>query len=110
VYAEPVEYVYVAPVDQVVVVSRQVLVSNGYTVYRVTRSGSNRVLWARRGPDEMVRLYLTPSGQTVAVNGLVEVRERHSNRGWQRRGSPNRVLAGINGKLKRHGRDRDRDH
>ena len=36
VYAEPVEYVYVAPVDQVVVVSRQALVSNGYTVYRVT--------------------------------------------------------------------------
>ena len=31
VYAEPVEYVYVAPVDQVVLVSRDALVSNRYT-------------------------------------------------------------------------------
>ena len=103
VVAEPVEYVYVQPVDHVVVVSREVLVTNGYTVYRVTNSGPNRVLWARRGDDEMVRIFVSPNGQRVAVRGLVEVRDRKDrgrHRGWERRGAPNRVLAAINVKLK----------
>lgn len=103
VWSEPVEYVYVQPVDHVVVVSREVLVTNGYTVYRVTNSGPNRVLWARRGSDEMVRIFVSPNGQRVAVRGIVEVRDRKDrgrHRGWERRGSPNRVLAAINVKLK----------
>ena len=52
VYAEPVEYEYVVPVDRVVVVTRDVLVTRGWTVYRVQRSGPNRVIWARRGDNE----------------------------------------------------------
>ena len=51
VYAEPVEYEYVVPVDRVVVVTRDVLVTRGWTVYRVQRSGPNRIIWARRGDD-----------------------------------------------------------
>ena len=102
VYAEPVEYVYVAPVDQVILVSRDALVSNGYTVYQVTRAGPDRIVWARRGSDEMVRIYVTPSGRNVLVRGVTEVRhDKGKHRGWQRRGSPNSVLAVINGKMKR---------
>jgi hypothetical protein len=111
VWSEPVEYVYVEPIDHVVVVSREVLVTNGYTVYRVTRSGYNRIIWAHRGNDEMVRIFVSPSGSSVAVRGVIEVRERGDrgrHRGWERRGSPNRVLAAINGKLKSRGRDRGR--
>ena len=51
VYAEPVEYEYVVPVDRVVVVTRDVLITRGWTVYRVQRSGPNRIIWARRGDD-----------------------------------------------------------
>src|SRR6059036_4378308 len=56
VYAEPVEYEYVVPVDRVVVVTREVLVTRGWTVYRVQRSGPNRIIWARRGDDQVVRI------------------------------------------------------
>src|SRR5438876_10759667 len=52
VYAEPVQYVYVAPAERVVVVTREVLVRRGYVVYRVEQAGPNRVIWARRGDDE----------------------------------------------------------
>lgn len=113
--SEPVEYVYVEPIDHVVVVSREVLISNGYTVYRVTRSGGGRILWARRGDDEMIRIFVSPTGRQVAVRGVFEVRERGDrgrHRGWQRRGSPDRVLAAISVKLKRdkdHDRGRGRD-
>src|SRR5437773_360736 len=63
VYAEPAEYVYVVPVDRVVVVTREVLVNRGWVVYRVQRSGPNRIIWARRGDDEVVRIFATPHGQ-----------------------------------------------
>src|SRR6266566_2007324 len=76
VYAEPAEYVYVVPVDRVVVVTREVLVNRGWVVYREERSGPNRIIWARRGDDEVVRIFATPQGQQVAVRGLWEVRDR----------------------------------
>ncbi len=69
VYAEPPVAVYEVPVDRVVVVSREVLVSRGYVVYHVDRRGPNRVIWARRGDDEVVRLFVTPQGQRVAPAG-----------------------------------------
>src|SRR6266542_889228 len=83
VYAEPVEYEYVVPVDRVVVVTREVLVTRGWTVYRVQRSGPNRISWARRVDDQVVRICATPRGQRVAVRGLLEARERddHDHRG-----------------------------
>ena len=75
VYAEPPVAVYEVPVDRVIVVSREVLVSRGYVVYRVETRGPNRVIWARRGGDEVVRLFVTPQGRQVAVqrvrDGLV---------------------------------------
>src|SRR5882724_13221338 len=75
VYAEPVEYEYVVPVDRVVVLTRDVLVTRGWTVYRVQRSGPNRIIWARRGDNDVVRIFATPRGQRVAVRGLWEARE-----------------------------------
>src|SRR5881296_4015394 len=76
VYAEPANYVYVVPPERVVVVTREVLVNRGYVVYRVQRAGPNRIIWARRGDDEIVRVFATPRGERVAVRGLQEERER----------------------------------
>ncbi len=103
VYAEPAEYVYVVPVDRVVVVTREVLVNHGWVVYRVQRSGPNRIIWARRGDDEVVRIFATPQGQQVAVRGLWEVRERHDrgkHKGWAKRGAPREIITDIDVRLK----------
>jgi hypothetical protein len=113
VYAEPVEYEYVVPVDRVVVVTRDVLVTRGWTVYRVQRSGPNRIIWARRGDNDVVRIFATPHGQRVAVRGLWEARDRdedrgeHGNRGkhkgWAKRGAPRDLLTEIDVRLKARG-------
>ena len=120
VYAEPVEYEYVVPVDRVVVVTRDVLITRGWTVYRVQRSGPNRIIWARRGDDEIVRIFATPSGQRVAVRGLWEQRDRrkhgdkddqgedeHGNRGrhrgWVNRGQPREIITDIDVRLRARG-------
>ena len=112
VYGEPAEYVYVVPVDRVVVVTREVLVNRGWVVYRVQRSGPNRIIWARRGDDEIVRIFATPQGDRVAVRGLWEARERdqrgergeHGNRGrhrgWAKRGPPRDIIADIDVRLR----------
>ena len=104
IYAEPTEAVYLVPMDQVVVVSRDVLLNDGYTVYRVERSGPNRILWARRGDGEIVRVFATPRGRGVAVHGVREVRheERPGHKAWVRRAPPAAVIAGIDTRL-RHG-------
>ena len=104
IYAEPAEYVYVVPVNRVVLVSREVLVTHGYTVYRVERSGAGRVIWARRPGrhQELVRIFVTPRGKRVAVRGLVEARDRGKHNGWQRRGPPKGVLGDISRRLRRH--------
>src|SRR5258705_12363027 len=95
VYAELPVRVYTGSVDQVVVVSRDVLVDHGYTVYRVENSGSKRTIWARRGDDEIVRVFLAPQGTGVAVRGVVETRDRGRHRGWGRRGGPNPAVTDI---------------
>jgi hypothetical protein len=109
VSGEPAENVYVVPVDRVVVVSREVLVDRGYVVYRVERSGPNRIIWARRGDDDIVRIFATPQGERVAVRGLWEARERdergeHGNRGkhrgWAKRGPPQDIIADIDVRLR----------
>ena len=103
VYAEPAEYVYVVPVDRVVVVTREVLVNRGWVVYRVERSGPNRIIWARRNDDEIVRIFATPRGQQVVVRGLREVREPHDrgkHKGWQKRDAPRDIIADIDVRLK----------
>jgi hypothetical protein len=110
-YVSPAEYAYVVPMDQVVLVSREVRVDDGWTVFRVERSGPSRILWARRGPDQVVRIYATPRGDRVALRGVREVREddgRHQ--GWVRRGDAHDVLAAIGGRLRRgeQGRGRGR--
>jgi len=112
VYAEPAEYEYVVAVDRVVVVTREVLVSRGWVVYRVERSGPNRVIWARRGDDDLIRIFATPQGGRVAVRGLWEVRERGDrgehrdrgrHRGWVKRGPPPRdILTDIDVRLRGH--------
>jgi len=112
VYGEPAEYVYVVPVDRVVVVTREVLVNRGWVVYRVERSGPNRIIWARRGDDEVVRIFATPQGDRVAVRGLWEGREQeergdrgeHGNRGrhrgWVKKGAPRDIIADIDVRLR----------
>ena len=106
-YGEPAENVYVVPVDRVVVVSREVLVRRGWTVYRVERSGRNRVIWGRRGDGEIVRIFATPDRDRVVVRGLWEVREerrdRHDrgrHRGWTKKGQPRDIIADIDVRLR----------
>lgn len=106
VYAEPAQYEYVVPVDRVVVVTRDVLVTRGWTVYRVEHDGPNRIIWARRGDDNLVRIFATPHGERVAVRGLTEVREhgdRGRHNGWEKRGAPRDIIADIDVRLRAHG-------
>ena len=106
VYAEPVEYEYAVPVDHVVVVTREVLVTRGWTVYRVQRSGPNRIIWARRGDDRIVRIFATPRGERVAVLGLQEERERGDHgrhKGWAKRGEPREIISDIDVRLRARG-------
>ncbi len=113
VYAQPAEYEYVVPVDRVVVVTRDVLVTRGWTVYRVEQDGPNRIIWARRGDDDVVRIFATPHGERVAVRGLWEAREhddddRHHgdhgrHKGWEKRGPPKDIIADIDVRLRQHG-------
>jgi hypothetical protein len=105
VYAEPPRYVYVAPVDRVVVVTREVLVAGGYVVYREEEDGPNRILWARRGDDEVVRVFATRDGERVVVRGLTEVRDREHGRRWVRRARAEEVIAEVDGRMRRERRE-----
>ena len=120
VYAEPAGYVYAVPMDRVVVVTREVLVSRGWVVYRVEPSGPNRIIWARRGDDDIIRIFATPQGERVAVRGVWEAREhrkhgdddeqgedgehydRGRHRGWENRGTPHEIIAAIDVRLRSH--------
>jgi hypothetical protein len=105
-YVEPVERVYVVPVDRVVVVTRDVLVTRGWTVYRVERSGPNRIIWARYGDERVVRIYANPNGERVVVRGLWEERERSDrgkHKGWKKRGEPRDLIAAIDVRLRTRG-------
>ncbi len=100
VYREPPAYVYDdGDIDGVVVVSREVLVTRGYAVYRVSRDGPNRIVWARRGDGEVVRVFLTPQGRGIAVRGVREVRSR-DRRHWERHGAPDDVVHDIDARLR----------
>src|SRR2546430_13377967 len=92
VYAEPAEHVYVVPADRVIVVTREVLVQRGYVVYRVENRGPNRIVWARRGDDEGVRIFVTPERARVVVRSIREVPHRGKNKGW---GPPHRAEDGV---------------
>jgi len=104
VYSEPVEYVYLVPMDRVVVVSRDVLVTQGWTVYRVQRTGGGRVLWARRGNDDVIRVFATPQGNRVELRGVREIRAkgRGKHRGWERHAAPRDIIAAIDLRLRAH--------
>jgi hypothetical protein len=105
-YATEPEYMYVVPVDRVVVVSQDVLATQGWTVYRVQRTGSNRIIWARRGDNEIVRIYASSHGQRVVVHGLREERERGDrgkHKGWLKRGEPRDIITAIDVRLRGRG-------
>jgi hypothetical protein len=103
VYAEPAIRVYEVPVDHAVLVTRGVLERRGYVVYRVAADRGSRIVWARRGNDELVRVFLTPRGRRVEVRGIVETREHGRRRGWMRRGSSADELVGdIDVRLRTH--------
>jgi hypothetical protein len=103
VYAEPPARVYEGAVDHVMVVTREVLAHRGYVVYRVEADHENRIVWARRGNDEVVRVFLTPRGRRVAVRSIVETREYGRRRVWVRRGPPADELVGdIDIRLREH--------
>ena len=100
VYAEPAQYVYVEPVDQVVIVTRDVLVRRGYEVYRVEDDGPTRVIWARRGNEEVVRVFATREGERVQIRGIRETRDRGRHKGWVRQGRAEEVVGDIDVRLR----------
>jgi hypothetical protein len=105
VYAEPPSYAYVAPIDRVVVVTREVLVTRGYVVYREEEDGPNRILWARRGDDEVVRVFATRDGERVVLRGLTEVRDREHGRRWVRKAHAEEVITEVDGRMRRERRE-----
>ena len=100
VYAEPPQYVYVVPAERVVVVTREVLVNRGYVVYRIEQAGPNRIIWARRGDDEVVRVFASPNGNRVLVRGIEEHRDRGRHKGWIRKGRAEEVVGDIDVRLR----------
>jgi hypothetical protein len=42
----------------------------------IQRSGPNRIIWSRRGDNDVVRIFATQRGERVAVRGLWEERDR----------------------------------
>jgi hypothetical protein len=100
VYAEPARYVYVVPPERVVIVTREVLVSRGYVVYRVQQAGPNRIVWARRGDDEIVRVFVSPERERVVVRGLSEARDRDRRKRWVRRGNADEVISEVDVRLR----------
>jgi hypothetical protein len=58
-----------ASMDQVVDAAREVLQEEGWTVFRVDRSGTDRVIEARKGGNELLRIYATPKEGDVALRG-----------------------------------------
>jgi hypothetical protein len=105
VYGEPPRYAYAAPFDRVVVVTREVLVTRGYVVYREEEDGPNRILWARRGDDEVVRVFVTRDGERVAVRGLTEVRDREHGRRWVRKAHAEEVVTELDDRMRRERRE-----
>ena len=106
VYAEPVQYAYVMPVDRVVVVTREVLVDRGWTVFRIEHAGPNRIIWAKRGDDHVVRIFANPEGERVVVRGLSEERDRDDHgrhQGWKKRGEPREIITDIDVRLRARG-------
>jgi hypothetical protein len=97
VYAEPARHVYVVAMERALVVTREVLVRRGWTVLRVERRGRDRIVWARRGPDEIVRIFLTPQGNRVIFRGLRE--GRGTGRRWERRGDADDLIVAIGVRL-----------
>ena len=101
IYAEPPAAVYDVRVDRAVGVCRDVLVSHGFVVYRVRSDGPNRILWARRGDDDVVRVFVSPQGERVAVRTIHESRDR-DRRVWVRRDPPREVVGDIDVRLRMH--------
>jgi hypothetical protein len=99
VYAQPADHVYVVPMDRVIVVSRDVLVRRGWTVFKVERRGPDRIIWARRGEDEIVRIFATPDHDQVVIRGLHEARDPR-RRVWVRRNFAEDVVADIDVRLR----------
>jgi hypothetical protein len=101
VYAEPPVAVYETPVDRAVVVCRDVPVNRGFVVFRVVSDGPGRVVWARHGDDDVVRVFVSPQGERVAVRTIHETRDR-DRRVWVRRDPPREVVADIDLRLRTH--------
>lgn len=106
VYAEPAPYAYVEPMDRVVVVTQDVLVQRGYTIIRVEQAGPQRIIWARRGNDDMVRVFARPEGDRIALRGLEERQDHGKHKGWERHGNASDVMADIDARMREHGQGR----
>jgi hypothetical protein len=99
IYAEPPLREYDVPVESVVIVCREVFVTRGYVVYRVERHGPDRIIWARRGDHEVVRVFVTPHGTRAAIRSVQELRDRGRHRGWVRHGPPPAIIAEFDVRL-----------
>ena len=101
VWAEPPEAFYPVGLERAVIVARDCLVDRGFVVFRVDREGPRRVLWARRGPDTLVRVLLRRDAERdrVALRSIAEWHDRDHDR-WIRRDSPREVMSEIDVRLR----------
>jgi hypothetical protein len=112
-YVRPARYAYVLPMDRVVVLTRAALVDDGWTVFRVQRVGRDRILWARHGPDQRVRIYAHARGDRVYLRGERDERPEGGHgrlEGWVRRGDARHLMASVDSQLRSREHARGRGH
>jgi hypothetical protein len=95
VYAEQPALLFErVPLEEVTGWTREALAAHGFVVVRITRSGYDRIVWARHGHDELVRIFLTPEGRRIAVRGVRYLREGKGTE-WTRREPPVAVIRDL---------------
>ena len=99
VYAEPAALTYErVTVEHVVSVVREALTEQGYTVAKVSSDSLSQIVWAKRGNDEVLRVFVTPQGRRLAIRSMRELRGKNPDE-WERREPPAEVIKAIDRRM-----------